>query len=163
MTGWQIGMRKRSNYRPKPVFENPLAYVLESNKLLKDHESYVVNWELKNIAAFGALLKGEAIKSEIDTLVAARNIVEALLVVCGVKQDDGTLARSASALIEICDRYGQGKRALRAAEIQALRDLMQLHEELLDVVTVGQFEKAMAYARKEIRAGKAQKLKVIQS
>ena len=155
-------MRKRSNYRPKPVFADPLAFVLESNRLLKDHESYVLNWELKNIAAFSSLLKGEATKAEIDTLVAARNIVEALLVICGVKQDDGTLARSACALIEICDRYNQGKRALKAPEIQALRDMMQLHDELLDVVTVGQFEKALAYARKEIRAGKAQKLKEVQ-
>lgn len=155
-------MRKRSNYRPKPVFANPLAFVLESNKLLKDHESYVVNWELKNIAAFSSLLKGEATKAEIDTLVAARNIVEALLVICGIKQDDGTLARSACALIEICDRYNQGKRALKAPEIQALRDMMQVHDELLEVVTVGQFEKALAYARKEIRAGKAQVLKEVQ-
>lgn len=155
-------MRKRSNYRPKPVFVDPLGYVLEANKLLKDHESYVVNWELKNIAAFSALLKGEATKAELDTLVAARNIVDALLVVCGVKQDDGTLARSACALMEICDRYSQGKRALKAPEIQALRDMMQVHDELLDVVTVGHFEKALAYARKEIRAGKAQVLKEVE-
>jgi hypothetical protein len=38
---------------------------------------------------------------------------------------------------------------------------MGLHDELLDVVTVGQFEKALAYAKKEINAGRAARLKDI--
>lgn len=48
---------------------------------------------------------------------------------------------------------------MKAQEMQAIRDLMAFHEELLNVVTVGQFEKALAYARKEIAAGKAQRIK----
>jgi hypothetical protein len=43
--------------------------------------------------------------------------------------------------------------------MQAMRDLMQLHDELLDVVTIRQFEDALAYARKEIAAGRASTLK----
>lgn len=155
-------MRKRSKYRPKPCFANPLAFAIESSQLLIEHSpEMVLEWKIKNTVAFGNLMKGEASKKDLDNLVAARNITEALLVVCGVKKDDGTLARSACALIEICDRYNQGKKALRAPEIQALRDLIPLHDELMDVVTVRQFEKALAYAKKEIRAGKAQQLKVI--
>jgi hypothetical protein len=154
-------MRKRSSYRPKPVFVDPLGFVLESNKPLKEHDSYVIDWKIKNTVAYGALLRGEATRQNLDTLVAARNICEALLVVFKVKEDDGTLARSACALIEICERYAEGKRALKAPEIQALRDMMQLHDELLDLSSVGQFEKALAYAKKEIRSGKAQQLKEV--
>jgi uncharacterized small protein (DUF1192 family) len=36
---------------------------------------------------------------------------------------------------------------------------MSLHDELLDVVTVGQMERAIAYIKKEIRAGRAEQLK----
>ena len=155
-------MRKRSKYKPKLCLADPLAFALESSQLLIEHSpEMVLEWKIKNTVSFGNLMRGEASRKDIDNLVSARNITEALLVVCGVKEDDGTLARSACALIEICDRYAQGKKALRASEIQSIRDLLPLHDELMDVVTVKQFEKALAYARKEIRAGKAQQLKAI--
>ena len=37
--------------------------------------------------------------------------------------------------------------------------MMALHDELVDVVTVGQMERAMAYIKKEIKAGRAGVLK----
>jgi hypothetical protein len=155
-------MRKRSNYRPKPILLDPLGFVLESSAPISEaHKGYVLSWKIRNTSAFGSLLRGEATKDEMNCLVAARNIVEALLVICGIDKDDGTLARSACALIEICDRYNKGVKALKAPEIQALRDMMSLHDELMDVVTLAQFERALAYAKKEIRAGKAQALKEV--
>lgn len=154
-------MRKRSTYRPKPVFQNPLAFVLESARLLKDHDQYTLDWKIKNTLAFAALIRGEATRKDLDALVAAVNITEALLVVCKIDRDDGTIARASVALMDICARYAEGKRALYAPEMQALRDMIGIHDELMDLVTVAQFEKALAYARKEIRAGKAQKLKEV--
>ena len=157
-------MRKRSKYRPKPVLVDPVGYLVESNTLIKDHGSWLLDWALKNNIAFGELLKGRASKTDMDTLVAARNITEALVVTLGGTDVDGTLVRSAAALIDICARSNAGKgTAMRAEEMQAMRDLMALHDELLEVVTVGQFEKALAYARKEITAGKAQRLKEIKT
>jgi len=153
-------MRKRSKYRPKPQLVDPVGFAVESSTLLKDHGTWLLNWSLRNNVAFGELLKGRARKSDLDTLVAARNITEALMVTLEGKDIDGTLSRSACALIDICERANAGMgTAMKAPEMQALRDLMALHDELLDVVTVGQFERALAYARKEIQAGKATKLK----
>jgi hypothetical protein len=153
-------VRKRSKYKPRPQLANPVEYVTESAQPLIEHSpSMVLTWKIRNTESFGKLIRGEAVRQDLDNLIASRNITEALLVVCGVKQDDGTLARSACALIEICDRLNEGKRALYPAEMQALRDMIQLHDELIDVVSVSQFEKALAWARKEIRAGKAQKVK----
>jgi hypothetical protein len=155
-------MRKRSTYRPRPQLANPVEYVTESAQPLIEHSpSMVLTWKIRNTESFGRLIRGEATKPDMDNLIASRNITEALLVVCGVRQDDGTLARSACALIEICDRLNEGKRALYPAEMQALRDLLALHDDLLELVTVKDFERALAYAKKEIRAGKAQKVKAI--
>jgi len=153
-------MRKRSRYKPKPVLLDPLGFVVESAKPLKDHDSYVLDWRLKNNLAFQALLRAEASVGDLNTLVAATNIVEALLVVCKLPDQDGTVARSAVALMDICDRANKGKgTATKAAEQQALRDMMVLHDELLENVTVRQFEEALAYARKEQKAGRASRLK----
>lgn len=152
--------KPRKKYRPKPVLLDPLGYAVESSTLLKDHGSWLLDWSLRNNVAFGELLKGRANKTDLDTLVAARNITEALVVTLKGVDIDGTLTRSACALIDICDRANAGKgTAMKAPEMQAMRDLMALHDELLEVVTVGQFETALAYARKEIEAGRATHLK----
>jgi hypothetical protein len=155
-------MRKRSKYRPKPVLTDPVGFVVESSTLLVEHGDYVVDWQLRNNSAFEKLLKGIADKKDLNTLIASRNMTEALIVTLGGHDIDATLARSAVALIGICDRGNAGKGvAMKADEMQAMRDLMGLHDELLEVVTVGQFEKALAYAKKEINAGRAARLKDI--
>ena len=153
-------MRKRSKYKPKPVLANPLGYVIESATPLIEHESYVVDWQLRNNSAFEKLLKGLADKKDINTLVAARNITEGLMVTLKGADADGTLARSAVALIELCDRGNAGKSlVMKAQELQAMRDMMQLHDELLEVVTVRQFERALEYTKNEIKVGRASQLK----
>jgi hypothetical protein len=153
-------MRKRSKYKPKPVLVNPLGYVMESATPLIEHETYVVDWQLRSNSAFEKLLKGLADKKDINTLVAARNITEGLMVTLKGADADGTLARSAVALIELCDRGNAGKSlVMKAQEIQAMRDMMQLHDELLEVVTVRQFERALEYTKNEIKVGRARHLK----
>jgi hypothetical protein len=155
-------VRKRSKYKPRPVLTDPVAYVVESSTPLVDHGTYVIDWKLKNHMAMETLMKGMAGKPHLDTVVAARNVTEGLMVTLGGADVDGTLARSGAALMDVCDRANAGKgTTLRAPEMQALRDLMSLHDELLDVVTVGQMERAIAYIRKEIRAGRAEQLKGI--
>jgi hypothetical protein len=153
-------MRKRSKYKPKPVLQNPLGYVMESATPLIEHETYVVDWQLRNNSAFEKLLKGIADKKDINTLVAARNITEGLMVTLKGADADGTLARSAVALIDLCDRGNAGKSlVMKAQELQAMRDMMQLHDELLEVVTVRQFERALEYTKNEIKVGRARHLK----
>lgn len=154
--------KPRKQYRPKPVMRNAFEYAVESAKPLAEHGSYVIDWKLKNVVAFGALMRGQATRVELDVLVACRNIVEALVFTLKGVDIGGCLARSKVALLDICDRANAGKgTAMRAPEIQALRDLMEFHDALLDVVTVQQFEDALAYARKELTSGRADRLKSV--
>lgn len=154
--------KPRKPYKPKPVRLNALEYAIESVKPLAQHESYVLDWSLKNHAAFEALLQGRATRRDLDILVAARNIVEGIVVTLKGEDPDGTLARSAAALIDICDRANAGKgTAMRAPEIQAIRDLLAAHDDVLRCVTVKEFEVAWEYARREVLQGRAQRLKAI--
>ena len=84
-------MRKRSKYRPKPVLTDPVAYVVESSTPLVDHGTYVIDWKLKNHMAMETLMKGLAKKPHLDTVVAARNVTEGLMVTLGGADVDGTL------------------------------------------------------------------------
>lgn len=117
--------------------------------------SMTLTWKLRVNESFSALLKGEANKRDFDNLHAAINIVESLLVICKGKDVDGTVPRATCAILEIGSRYRKGQKALKAPEIQAMRDLISFHDELVVLVTVRQFEDALAYAKKRIRAGKA--------
>lgn len=156
--------KPRKKYKPKKVLLNAHEWVVESITPLTQHASYVVDWTLKNNAAFEKLMRGEARRAEIDVLMAARNICEAISVTKfkAVDDDTGTLARSKVAIADICARANAGKgTAMKAAEMQAIRDLMVMHDMLLENVNVGEFEVALAYAKKEITSGRADKLKGI--
>lgn len=154
--------KPRRKYRPKPVRLNAHEYVLESVKPLTQHDSYVVDWSIKNHMAFQALMQGQATRDHLNTLVAARNICEAIAVTLKGADPDGTLTRSAVALIDICDRANAGKgTAMKAAEMQAVRDLLASHDELLKQVTVREFEEALAYAKREVAEGRSTRLKAM--
>ena len=71
-------MRKRSKYRPRAVLANPLGYVLESITPVAKYEQYLVDLKIKTHMAMTTLTKGLATRNDIDTLIAAVNIVEAL-------------------------------------------------------------------------------------
>lgn len=153
-------MRKKSKYKPKPILLNPMLYVQESMQTMDEHSgSMILTWKLRVNASYDSLLKGEATKSDFNNLHAAINIVESLLIVCEGKDVDGSVPRATCAILEIEDRYKQGQKALRAQEIQAVRDLVSFHDELVGVVTVKDFEDALAFARKQIKAGKVVKSK----
>ena len=154
--------KPRKKYKPKQVMLNAHEWAVESATPLTQHDSYVVDWTLKNNAAFEKLMRGEARRAELDVLIAARNICEAISVTkfSAVDDDTATLARSETALKDICARANAGKgTAMKAAEMQAIRDLMVLHDTLLENVSVREFEIALAYAKREIASERASKVK----
>lgn len=156
--------KPRKKYRPKPIMLNAIEFVKESIKPLSEHDSYVVDWRLKNNEAFAKLLRGQAARSDLDTMVAARNICEAVVKTKYKAEDDtdGTLVRSEAALLDICERANAGKgTAMKAPEMQAIRDLMTLHDTLLESVNVREFEAALRHAKTELMNGRAKRLKAV--
>lgn len=152
-------MRKRSKYKPKPRLADPLGYVIESLKPIAAHESYLVDLKLRNHAALTMLLQGKATKREINDLIAMHNIQEAIkrmieqrtITDLPIELDEDTLSRGKCALLELASRgMKTGQFICRAPEIQALNDLMQMHDELMDLITVGHMDRAIAFAKREI-------------
>jgi hypothetical protein len=128
-------------------------------KPITDHESYLVDLKLRNHAALTLLLKGQAAKQEINDLIAMHNIQESirrmlaqrLITDLPIELDASTLIRGKAALLELAARGAKtGSFVCRAPEIQALNDLMEMHDELMRLITVGHMEKAIAFAKREI-------------
>jgi len=149
-------MRKRSKYRPKPVLLNPVGYVIESMAPMSSHGNFLLDLRIKNHAALAALTQGRATRRDIDTLIQAVNVTEACYRL-GIGKDYNDLVVAGLAALRSVGRRGAeiGKFILRAEEMRALNDIMELHDAQLDVMTVKDMERAVNIVKEEMRLKRA--------
>lgn len=152
-------MRKRSKYRPKRVLVNPVGYVLESMTPVANHDSYLLDLNIKNSAAMASLFQGTANKKDMDTLITMSNMVEALWHLgFGVEYKDVAI-EGRVAILNIVHRAVTTKRFVPTGEqIKALQLLMELHDAQMEVITVKDMERALAYATEQFRQKRATRL-----
>jgi hypothetical protein len=146
-------MRKRSKYRPKPVLANPVSYVLESMIPVAQHASYLIDLRIKNSGAMRALLRGEANRDDMDVLIAMSNITEALYRLGFGTEYGEVCVGGRAAIIGIAHRAAERKRYVPTGpEINQLNLLMELHDAQMDVITIKDMERALAYAKRQFAA-----------
>jgi len=152
-------MRKRSKYRPKGVLINPVAYVLEGMKPLRDHDSTLIDLKIKNHAAMESLTKGRAMRSDMDILINMVNVVEALYRL-GFGEDYGDVVQQGlDALHEVGKRGVQtGRFILKAHEMSHLNTIMELHDAQMEIATVKDMEKAIDLVNKEFDQRKMRRI-----
>lgn len=150
-------MRKRSKYRPKPVYLNAFERAVEgATPIGQAHNQYYTDMMLKNHGAMTALTQGRASKKDMDILIAMANIMEAfrMMGVCTPLGDE--IAAGRRALIDISVRAVKHLRFVPTGpEIVALNTLLELHDEMMPHITGVQLDRAIDLAKKTIRAGKA--------
>lgn len=148
-------MRKRSKYRPRAVLANPLGYVLESLKPVSQHEQYLVELKIKNHLAMSTLTKGLATRTDIDTLIASVNIVEALYRLGFGREYADVVKDGLNALRSVGKRgVESGKFILKADEMNALNLVMELHDAQMDIITIKDMDKAIDLVKEEHRLRK---------
>lgn len=147
-------MRKRSKYRPKPQYVNPVERALESVRPITQHDQYVTNLKVINMDALAALMKGEATRAHFNVLVAMHNVAEAMRKAGVGPQFDAITDGSFEVLQAIAERkHRTGKFGATGPEIQALKDLLELHDAQLDAgVSVQKMEQILAAAKKGVDA-----------
>ena len=153
-------MKKRSKYRPKGKLINPVAYVLESLKPVRHHDSYLMDLKIKNHGSMEALTKGNAGRTEIDLLINMGNTTEALYRL-GFGEDYGDVVEQGlDALHEVGKRGVQtGRFILKAHEMSHLNLLMELHDAQMEVITVKDMERASDLIGKEFDQRKMRRMK----
>ena len=148
-------MRKRSKYRPKGIIMNPIAYVMESMTPVARHDSYLIDLKIKNHSSMANLTKGQAVRADIDILIAMANICEALYRMGFGTEYEDVVRYGSDALYAVGRRGAQtGRFILRAEEMTALNTLMELHDAQMDVITIKDMEKAFKIVDAEYRAKK---------
>lgn len=151
-------MRKRSSYKPRGVRVDNLTWVLAGFKKLTDltNENFIVR--TKNHDAMRALVAGEGARPEVEIVINALNMTEALAEVRAELGADWRVEIHAAldALLEMARRGDQtGRFLFRGPELTAVNLGMEIHDAQLDQATVIELEKAMAIIEKVKRSGKA--------
>lgn len=146
--------KPKKKYRPKSPIADPLGFVLEGFKPLRQQDSYLLNLKVVNHGAMLQLTRGAASLDDINTLLAMSNGCVALVSMGIGAEYREVMDRGVAALQAVCDRACQTDRVtLYAHEITALNEFIELHDAQLDVVTVAEMSRAIEIAKGKRLAG----------
>jgi len=150
-------MKKRSKYRPRAMLSNPMEYVLSGMRAVRDLPGVYLNVQLRNRAALEQIRLGSATRADVDLLIGAFNITEALAINGQGSDWMQEIRQGQDALLEL-SRRGVARNMqfiMKAKEWEALKLVMDLHEEQLAHCTVMDIEKAYDFVQKAVAQGKA--------
>jgi hypothetical protein len=148
-------MRKRSKYRPKGVLPDPLSYVIGGLKRVASI-SAGTDLRIKNHLALESIRSGQGTRQDIDILIGALNITEALATMKIGQDWEVEIRASQDALFAVGSRGAEtGKFTLRGPELNALNLGMEIHDAQLEACTVAELEKAMDIVHEVVRQRKA--------
>jgi hypothetical protein len=147
-------MRKRSKYKPKGIRLDNMAWVQSGLKRV-DEVSESATIKIRNHDAMNMLRLGTATRAEIDVLINALNVTEALAQ-HGVGSDWMPELRAAQDALYTLARRGLTSRFIvRGEELTALNLAMEIHDAQLETVTVKQLEAAINFVNETVRLKKA--------
>jgi hypothetical protein len=150
-------MRKRSSYKPREVFTDPVSWVINGFKPIS-FTGEAVSLKIKNHQALFDLTHGDGGRQQIDVLIAAMNIAEAL---CRVNPDLGlqysTEIKLAQDAIYTMSKRGLAKDAFRftGPELKDINLGMEVHDAQLDACSIAELEAAIKIVFDAIRHKRA--------
>jgi hypothetical protein len=149
--------RKKSKYKPKGVRLDATTWVINGFRNISETGDAVLHLKIKNHESLECLRKGEATRMDIDAIISAFNMAEALARMqigddysAEIKAGQDALLDAAKRGVNRDDRF-----VLKAAELSAINLVMEIHDAQLEITTIGELEKAMNIVAKEIRMRKA--------
>jgi hypothetical protein len=149
--------RKKSKYKPKGVRLDAVQWVINGFRNISQTGDAVLHLKIKNHESLECLRKGEATRMDIDAIISAFNMAEALArmqigddYAAEIKAGQDALLDAAKRGVNRDDRF-----VLKAAELSAINLVMEIHDAQLEITTIGELEKAMDIVTKEIRMRRA--------
>jgi hypothetical protein len=136
-------MKKRSKYRPRGLIMDTMLFVSSGLKKVGSI-SAGTTLKIKNHTALESVRCGEGTREDVDTLITAFNITEALAMM-RIGEDWKDEIRAAQDALLAMGRRGveTGKFILRGPELTTFNLAMEIHDAQLDACTVSELEKAI--------------------
>lgn len=150
-------MRKKSKYKPKGVRLDVATWVINGFKPVSATGSAVLDLKIKNHSALEALRTGQAKRYDIDSIISALNVSEALSRLGIGHEYTDEIKEGQDALLELSRRgiNRQDRFVAKASELMAINYGMELHDAMLEVTTIGELEKALDMVMNEIKLRRA--------
>lgn len=145
-------MRKRSKYRPKGVIVDTMQWIRVGMKPVAYAHKEMVTLQIKNHLALKTLRQGRGGKADVDVLIWALNVAEAL-----TRQSIGaeylaTIKAGQDALYALAQRgVAQGRFVFSGPELKAMDLAMEVHEAQMEICTIAELEKAVKFIKEELR------------
>ena len=150
-------MRKRSKYRPRQIFSDPVAWVINGFKPMSE-SGEAVSLKIKNHSALSDITQGQGDKNKVDVLIAAMNMAEALHIVNPqLGKEYAPEIKAAQDAIYMMAKRGvaKGRFVFTGPEMQAMNTGMEVHDAQLDACTIGELEQAIKYVYEAIKHRRA--------
>jgi hypothetical protein len=149
--------RKKSKYKPKGVRLDATTWVINGFRNISQTGDAVLHLKIKNHESLECLRKGEATRMDIDAIISAFNMAEALARMQIGDDYAAEIKAGQDALLDVAKRgvNRDDRFVLKAAELSAINLVMEIHDAQLEITTIGELEKAMDIVAKEIRMRKA--------
>ena len=141
-------MRKRSKYRPRPVIADTMHYVRAGFRPLTDVVDQDRHLRTRNHLALEAVMRGQATRDDIETLIAASNMTMALKR-GGFGDEYHDIARAGADAIEAL--RGRERHVCTGPELTAIKRMMELHDAQLDIVRIIDLEAGIELAKRKER------------
>jgi hypothetical protein len=153
-------MRKKSKYKPKGVRLDTMAWILQGMAPLRTNE-HAINLKIKNHNALTEVVQGRGTRDQIDVLITAMNMAEALYRTnpqLGLQYS--VEVKAAQDAIFTMTRRGleKGRFLFTGPELTAMNLVMEVHDAQLEACTIGDLEKALDLVAREIRLKRARQI-----
>ena len=145
-------MKKRSKYRPRGLIMDTMLFVSSGLKRVGSI-SVGTTLKIKNHTALESVRCGQGTREDVDILITAFNITEALAMM-RIGEDWKDEIRAAQDALLAMGRRGveTGKFILRGPELTTFNLAMEIHDAQLDACTVSELEKAIDLVTSIVRA-----------
>ena len=148
-------MKKRSKYRPRGVIVDTMLFVSSGMKRVGSIPAGTT-LKIRNHGALENLRLGIATREDIDVLIGAFNITEALALMRIGDDWENEIRAAQDALLAVGRRGAEtGKFILRGPDLTTFNLAMEVHDAQLDACTILELEEALRIVEKTIRAKKA--------
>jgi hypothetical protein len=149
--------RKKSKYKPKGVRLDATTWVINGFRNISETGDAVLHLKIKNHESLECLRKGEATRMDIDAIISAFNMAEALARMQIGDDYAAEIKAGQDALLDVAKRgvNRDDRFVLKAQELTAIMLVAEIHDAQLEITTIGELEKAMDIVAKEIRMRKA--------
>lgn len=144
-------MRKRSKYRPRPVVNDTMYYILSGNLPATAAKTVITRIRVANHSAMDSLIHGKGTVHDVDVLGHMLTTAMALAK-HSIGRDWLPELSQARKELDALEARG-GHYTMRASEIMALNLALEIHDAQLDGCTIKQLEDATNAAMKAMRCG----------